>query len=93
MRLQHKSLGVEVELLEDLKQRHVEAYFIALREIETPDPSTPQRLGNFVRAGCVSGILNSIHAEDVADLTPAAVAWLAQKLDAHIAKALTIPPE
>jgi len=96
MRLEHKSLGVSAELLDDVRQRHIEAYFTALRELggeQYLDQSTPKRLGNFVRAGCDSGILNSIHKEDVDDMKPSAVAWVAQKLDAHIASFLEIPPE
>jgi len=46
-----------------------------------------------VRAACQAGILNTVHAEDVGGMKPAAVAWLAQKLDKHIAEALEIPPE
>jgi len=96
MRLEHKKLGVSAELQDELLQRHVEAYFVALRDLggeKSFDLSTPQRLGNYVRAGCTAGILNTIHAEDVDGMKPAAVAWLAQKLDSHIAQALTIPPE
>ena len=96
MRLEHKKLGIVAELQDELLQRHVEAYFVALRELggeKSFDLSTPQRLGNYVRAGCKAGILNTVHAEDVDGMKPAAVAWLAQKLDSHIAQALTIPPE
>ena len=96
MRLEHKKLGVFAELQDELLQKHVEAYFEALRELGGEkyfDQSTPHRLGNYVRAACQSGILNTIHAEDVGSMKPAAVAWLAQKLDKHIAEALEVPPE
>ena len=96
MKLEHKSLGVSAELQDELLQKHVEAYFVALRDLGGEkyfDQSTPQRLGNYVRAACTAGILNTIHAEDVYGMKPAAVAWLAQKLDSHIAQALKIPPE
>jgi len=96
MKLEHKSLGVSAELQDELLQKHVEAYFVALRDLGGEkyfDQSTPQRLGNYVRAACQAGILNTVHAEDVGGMKPAAVAWLAQKLDSHIAQALKIPPE
>ena len=96
MKLEHKSLGVSAELQDELLQKHVEAYFVALRDLGGEkyfDQSTPQRLGNYVRAACTAGILNTVHAEDVDGMKPAAVAWLAQKLDSHIAQALKIPPE
>ena len=96
MRLEHKSLGVSAELQDELLQKHVEAYFEALRELGVEkyfDQSTPHRLGNYVRAACQAGILNTVHAEDVDSMKPAAVAWLAQKLDKHIAEALEVPPE
>jgi len=89
-------LGVSAELQDELLQKHVEAYFVALRDLGGEkyfDQSTPQRLGNYVRAACTAGILNTVHAEDVDGMKPAAVAWLAQKLDSHIAQALKIPPE
>lgn len=96
MNLQNESLGVSAELTDELLQRHVEAYFIALRDLggdNQLDLSTPERMGNYVRAGCRSGILNHIEEKDVDDLAPAAVNWLAVELDEHIAKALSIDPE
>jgi hypothetical protein len=96
MRLEHKGLGVSVELLDELLQRHVEAYFVALRELGGEDylnSSTPERSGYWVRAGCRSGILNSLSEEDVSGMKPAAVMWLSAKLDEHIASAMEIPPE
>ena len=89
-------MGVSAELQDELLQKHVEAYFEALRELGGEkyfDQSTPHRLGNYVRAACQAGILNTVHAEDVDNMKPAAVAWLAQKLDKHIAEALEVPPE
>lgn len=96
MRLEHKGLGVSVELLDELLQRHVEAYFIALRDLTGENAielSSPERMGHFVRAACRSGILNHIAEDDVADLPPSQVNWLAGKIDDHLAKALDIPPE
>lgn len=96
MRLEHKGLGISAELIDELLQRHVEAYFIALRDVSgdnSLDLSTPERCGNWVRAGCRSGILNSINEEDVGNMKPAAVLWLAGKLDDHVASVMEIPPE
>ena len=96
MRLEHKGLGVSVELLDELLQRHVEAYFIALREIGGEDylnSSTFERSGNWVRAACRSEILNSVEENDVGDMRPAVVLWMAAKLDEHISSATEIPPE
>ena len=96
MRLEHKGLGVSAELLDDVRQRHVETYFSVLRELGGEnylDESTVQRLGNFVRAGCRSGILNTFQEDDVNEMKPSAVAWIAQQIDSHIAGFLEIPPE
>jgi hypothetical protein len=96
MNLQNKSLGVSVEITDVLLQRHVEAYFLALRDINGGNEleySVPERMGGYVRAGCRSGILNTISEEDVDDMSPAAVNWLAAEIDTHIGKASEIPPE
>ncbi len=96
MNLKNEGLGVSVELVDELLQRHVEAYFVALRDIAGDnqiDFSVPERMGNYVRAGCRSGILNTISEEDVDDMSPKSINWLASKIDNHIAEASEVPPE
>ena len=59
MNLQNESLGVSAEMVDDLLQRHVEAYFLALRDLGGEVTlSIPENMGNSVRAACRAEILN-----------------------------------
>lgn len=95
MKFENQDLGVSVEIMDDVRQRHIEAYFAALRDISgsnSLDLSVPERMGNFVRAGKQAGIITS-GVEDVDEMVPSQVNWLAQQLDGYLAKFLTISPE
>ncbi len=94
MNLLNESLGVSAEMVDDLLQRHVEAYFLALRDLGGEvSLSVPENMGNSVRAACRAEILNTISEGDVDEMKPAAINWIAVKLDDHIAGALIISPE
>lgn len=85
MKIIHKALGIDIDLPE-LKTRHVEKYF---HEI-IADTNNDFRAANIVRAAIKAGILADFDIEEAA---PAVIIFLAQKIDAVMAEALTIPPE
>jgi hypothetical protein len=87
MKIEHKALGIDGELPE-LKTRHVEVY---LREYNAADPKNVfDKALAMVRAAVKAGILVDF---DVDEASPAAVMFVARKIDAAVAEALTIPPE
>jgi len=95
MKLEHAKLGISVELADPIKQRHVEAFFKAKRELDGDNAirlSSPEEYGSVVRSAWGGGVLLP-PAQDVAEWSPAAVRWLGQQLDRLIGEALSIPPE
>ena len=95
MKLEHAKLGVSVELADPIKQRHVEAFFKAKRELDGDNAvrlSSPEEYGSVIRSAWTAGVLLP-PAQDVGELSPAAVRWLGQQLDRLIGEALSIPPE
>lgn len=89
MKLKHEPLGIEAELKDEILQRDVEKIFSKQREFGT-DVSVPQYHGNLIRACKEAGVLE---CADVDELRPAAVRWLAQRLDEELAALFEIPPE
>ena len=94
MKYENEKLGISVELPE-LRQRDVEAFFRAVRELQGGDlnVSSPEYLGITVRAACRAGLLPGIKEVDIDDKTPAAVHILARAVNDHLAEALRIPGE
>jgi hypothetical protein len=91
MRQEHKKLGVWVEIPDPLLQRHVEALFKGIREIGL-DPekvSSPEYNGGLVEAAQRLGWCPG----PIGDMRPAAVTWIARKINDTVAEALDIPPE
>lgn len=89
MKLEHGALDVHAELKDEILQRDVEKIFANQRELGM-DVSVPQYHGNLIRACKEAGVLE---CGDVAEMKPAAVRWLAQRLDEELAALFDIPPE
>lgn len=95
MKLEHVKLGVSVDVADPIKQRHVEAFFKAKRELDGDNLvrlSSPEEYGSIVRAAWKGGVLLPPE-QDPGEMPPAAVRWLGQQLDKLIGEALSIPPE
>ena len=94
MKIENQALGISVELPE-LRQRHIEAHFRAVRELQGGelDVSGPEYLGVTTRAAARTGILPGIKEDDVDEMLPAAVLVLARAVNEHIAQALSVPGE
>ncbi len=88
MKITHEKLGIEIELAE-IKTRNVEAWFRAQAEYGPTDNKFIQA-SNMVRAAVKAKMIPEF---DVDGAEPAAVAFLAMKIDVAVAEALTIPPE
>ena len=96
MHLKHKTLGLDVTLV-DILQLHMEAFFREKRGLDGDNSISlflPEQQGNVLRAACRAGIISDgLDEEAIGDLVPAAVLWLARKIDEVLAKTLEIPPE
>jgi hypothetical protein len=87
MKIEHKALGIDIELPE-LKTRHVEVW---LREVNTsPANNAFGKAVRMIQAAVKAGIIAEF---DIDEAAPAAIRFLAQKIDSAVAEALTIPPE
>jgi len=81
-----------MEILKDLRQRHIDAYFPLVREI-ADKLSAPEFAGQIVRAAATVGIISGLTATEVDDLKPGAVVKLAKQVNEAVSEALTIPPD
>jgi len=81
-----------MEILRDLRQRHIDAYFPLLRDI-TDQLSSPEYAGRVVRAAAAVGIISGLAPEDVDELHPGLTIKLAKQVNEAVAEALTIPPD
>ena len=94
MKIENRTLGISVEL-PDLRQRDVEAFFRAVRDLQDGElnVSSPEYTGITVRAAARTGLLPGIDEGDVDDMRPAAVRVLAQGINDHISESLAVPGE
>ena len=95
MKLENEKLGLSVEVVDPILQRHVEAFFKAKRELDGDNAirlSSVEHHGSILRAAWKAGILLPPEL-GVADMKPAVVRWVARKLDELIGETLEIPPE
>lgn len=94
MKVENEKLGISVEL-PVLRQRDVEAFFRAARELLGGDVnvSSPEYMGITARAACRAGLLPGITEEAIGDMSPAAAHILARAINEHIAEAMRIPGE
>lgn len=91
---ENEKLGISVELPE-LRQRDVEAFFRAVRELQGGDlnVSSPELVGVTVRAAARVGLLPGVNEGAIDDMRPAAVMALSQAVNDHLAEALRVPGE
>ena len=95
MKLTHESLGVEVDFVDELLNKHVDAWMTAMRDF---DPrwrslSFQDTATEYVRAACEAHMLNGLDPENLGDMKPAHVHWIAGEIDERMTEALKIPPE
>ena len=83
----------EITLITDLRQRHVEAFFAALRESGAQDKSGPEYMGGVVRAALSAGIATGATADDVAEMKPQDVTTLGRKVNDLLREAMIIEGE
>ena len=95
MKIENQKLEISAELLDDLRQRHVEAFFRAARDLQGGElnVSSPEYTGITVRAAARAGLLSGVNEGDVDDMRPAAVRVLAAGINDHISEALAVPGE
>jgi len=95
MKIENEKLGLSVQIVEPILQRHVEAFFKAKRELDGDNAirlSSVEHHGSIVRAAYRATILLPPE-QSVAEMKPAVVRWLGRKLDELIGETLEIPPE
>ena len=94
MKIEHKELGLEYELKDDLRQRDIEAFFKARRELGgDKNLSGPEHNGCVVRAAVRGEWVDGISEDDVDTMHPAAVTWLASEIQDAIGAAFEVPGE
>jgi len=94
MKVEHEGLKLEYELKDDLRQRDIEAFFKARREMRGDESlSGPEHNGVVIRAAIKSGWLADVKDDDVGDMHPAAVTWLAGEIQTAVAAAFEVPGE
>jgi len=95
MKLKHESLGVEVEFVDELLNKHVDAWLAAMRDFDPKWRSLPfsDIATQYVRAACKADMLNGFDPDSLGDMKAAQVHWLAGEVDQRMAEALVIPPE
>jgi len=95
MKLKHESLGVEVEFVDELLNKHVDAWLTAMRDFNSKWRSFPfsDVATLYVRAACKANMLNGFDPKDLEDMKAAEVHWIASEIDVKMAEALVIPPE
>ena len=95
MKLEHKGLGVEVEFVDDLLNKHVDAWLAAMRAHNVRWRTVPfsDTATQYVVAACEAGMLNGLDPDSLGDMKAAQVHWIAGEIDARIAEAIVIPPE
>lgn len=93
-KIEHETLGLEFELPDrELKQRDVEAFYAAM-PATARGALAPVRNGHIIRAAIDCGWLKGqLTAEEVGDMHPAGVTWLAGEIDTLVFTAYEIPGE
>jgi len=83
----------EITIITDVRQRHVEAFFAALRELGAQDKSGPEYMGGLVRAALSTGIALGAKADDVDEMLPADVNALGSKINDLLRKVMIVEGE
>jgi len=95
-KIDHEALDLHFEIPDSgLRQRHIEEFYKALGERSSVRGMLgPVRNGHIVRAAITVGWLEGqLTDEEVGDMHPAGVTWLASELDDIVAAAFVIEGE
>lgn len=86
---EHEKYGKIV--LVDLKQRHLEAFLIATKDV---DKELPLQIyyGKVLQAAIDAGWITEPVIEDVGDIKPDKVRWLAEQVIVAYSEAVTVDP-
>lgn len=86
---EHEKYGKIV--LVDLKQRHMEAFLIATKDV---DKELPLQIyyGKVLKAAIDAGWIIEPVIEDVGDVKPARVRWLAEQVITAYSESVTVDP-
>lgn len=78
-------------VLVDLKQRHLEAFLIAMKDV---DKELPLQIyhGKVLKAAIDAGWITEPVIEDIGDVKPARVRWLAEQVIIAYTDAVTVDP-
>ena len=95
MKLTHESLDISVDFVDELLNKHVDAWMTAMRDFNPKWRSFPfsDVATQYIRAACKANMLNGFNPEGLDNMKPAQVHWLAGEVDQRMAEALVIPPE
>ena len=95
MKLKHESLGVSVEFVDELLNRHVDAWMTAMRAHNPEWRSLPftDVATEYVRAACKAEMLDGLDPEGLGDMKTAEVHFIATAIDLRLAEAMVVPPE
>jgi len=95
MKLKHESLGIEVEFVDELLNKHVDAWMAAMRNFNSRwrSFSFTDVATLYVRAACEANMLNGFDPEGLGDMKVAEVHFIATEIDKRLAEAMVIPPE
>ena len=91
--------SMELVLVDPLEQRHIERFFSEMRKLNAKlahpdDASTWELNGNFLRAACISKIIESgLVFKDIATMNGGHVQYLALKLDNWMAERTAVPKD
>lgn len=77
--------------LADLKQRHLEAFLMAMKDVDKDLPLQVYH-GKVLKAALDAGWIVEPKVEDVGDLKPAKVRWMAEQLISAYSEAVTVDP-
>jgi hypothetical protein len=95
MKLTHESLGISVDFVDELLNKHVDAWMTAMRDFNPQWRSFPftDMATQYVKAACEAHMLNGLDPEGLGDMKAAEVHWIAGEVDRFMAEALVVPPE
>lgn len=85
----------EIGLVDPLLQKHIEKFYREKRKLDAPNgpEASPWELnGNFIRAAILAEIVESgMVVEDVDELIPGIVQWVANQIDIYMAEFAAVP--
>lgn len=88
----HKKLNISAEL-KDFSQAQYEKYHGELLKLTKGIDTAANSNGAVVRAAIAAGFLSGVDYDAVANMSPAAVKWLTQKISEHVTEITTVPED